>query len=214
MIRSTRTLFVLLILTAVAAGPGRAWAQNQYKVGGVTAVESLTPQERDLLSFANDLSRRVAARMERWISDKETTEERLFSFFYYPMAQTDPPKYTTDWDQLSDRDLLALEEAVLNKSASILYAIVCDKNGYVPTHNQRYSLPLTGNAANDLINNRTKRIYQDLTGLASARNEATFLIQRYQRDTGEAMAEFSVPVYVHGTHWGAVRIGYRPVEGR
>ncbi|MBT7088489.1 chemotaxis protein, partial [bacterium] len=35
-----------------------------------------------------------------------------------------------------------------------------------------------------------------------------FLLQIYIRDTGEIMADLSVPVFVLGRHWGAVRIGY------
>jgi len=85
-------------------------------------------------------------------------------------------------------------------------------DGYLPTHNQRFSLPLTGNLAFDLVNNRTKRIFGDRTGLAAARNEAPYLLQRYKRDTDELMADLSVPVKVKGKHWGCVRIGYRQTE--
>ncbi len=49
----------------------------------------------------------------------------------------------------------------------------------------------------------------DRVGLLAARNTLPFLLQRYQRDTGEDMTDLSVPVYVKGRHWGAVRVGYR-----
>ncbi len=130
------------------------------------------------------------------------------------MVKTDPPKFTTDWDRLSDRDILPIEEAVLAKSPVIVYSVMVDKFGYLPTHNARYSQPLTGNRAVDLVNNRTKRMFNDRTGIAAARNKAPFLIQRYQRDTGEVMADVSVPVHVRGNHWGAVRIGYRAIDAR
>jgi methyl-accepting chemotaxis protein len=78
----------------------------------------------------------------------------------------------------------------------------------------RYSQPLTGNLAHDLVNNRTKRIFNDRTGIAAARSKAPYFIQRYQRDTGEVMADRSVPVVVRGEHWGAVRLGYRAVDAR
>ena len=74
--------------------------------------------------------------------------------------------------------------------------------------------PLTGNLATDLLNNRTKRIFNDKTGLAAAKSAAPFLLQRYQRDTGETMVDLSVPVFVRGMHWGAVRLGFRAVEAR
>jgi methyl-accepting chemotaxis protein len=123
--------------------------------------------------------------------------------------QADPPKFNTAWDRLSDRDIQGIEEAVLTRSQALVFAVLVDKNGYLPTHNVRYSQPLTHNLAVDLVNNRTKRIFNDKTGLAAARSAAPFLVQRYQRDTGETMIDLSVPVLIRGTHWGAVRLGFR-----
>ena len=34
------------------------------------------------------------------------------------------------------------------------------------------------------------------------------LIQLYRRDTGEIVADLSVPVTVKGRYWGALRVGY------
>jgi methyl-accepting chemotaxis protein len=208
-----RSLAVAAALAAAALTPAPARAQLlQSKVGGVTPVDALTTQEQEMLSLATDFARGCAQAIEKWIGGKETTEEKLFSSIYYPMPRTDPPKFTTDWDRLSDRDILPIEEAILGKSPVIVYTVLVDRFGYLPTHNARYSQPLTGNLAIDLVNNRTKRIFNDRTGLAAARNRAPFLVQRYQRDTGEIMADLSVPVMVKGSHWGAVRIGYRAVD--
>jgi methyl-accepting chemotaxis protein len=214
MTHPNRTLCAILFLAAAALAPERAHAQALPKVATATPLEDLTTQERELLAVANDFSRRCAQTLERWIAAKEVTEEKLFNFLYYPVPQTSPTKYTTDWDRLSDRDILSIEESVLARSQAIVYAVMTDKNGYVPTHNQRYSLPLTGNGASDLVNNRTKRIYLDRAGVAAARNETPFLIQRYQRDTGETLTDLSVPLHVRGLRWGAVRIGYRPADAR
>ncbi len=204
--------YVVVLALAAALAPAGALAQAKGR--GDALVEGLSAQERDMLGLAQDYARRCTETMESWIANKEVTREKLFSFLYFPVAKTDPPKFTTDWDQLSDRDIRPIQEPVLAKSPSIVYAVLVDKFGYLPTHNDRYSLPLTGNLASDLVNNRTKRIFNDKTGLAAARSEAPFLIQRYQRDTGENMVDLSVPVMVGGAHWGAVRIGYRFVEGR
>jgi methyl-accepting chemotaxis protein len=212
--RSVRSALAAAVLALASLAPASARAQLQSKVGGVTPVEALTAQEQEILALANDFSRRCADTLERWIAAKETTDEQLFSAMYYPTPRTDPPKFTTDWDRLADRDILPVEEAVLARSSTIVYAVLVDRYGYLPTHNLRYAQPLTGNLAVDLVNNRTKRIFNDRTGLAAARSRAPFLVQRYQRDTGEIMADLSVPVVLRGTHWGAVRIGYRAVDGR
>jgi methyl-accepting chemotaxis protein len=205
----------LLLAAAVAAlSPAVARAQRLPRPVPAAVVDGMSPQEREMLGLANDFARRCSETLERWIAREEVTEDRLFRFLYYPMPDTDPPKFTTDWDRLSDRDILAIEESVLARSPTIVYTVLVDRHGYLPTHNQRYALPLTGNMASDLVNNRTKRIFNDRTGLAAAQNDAAFLVQRYQRDTGETMVDLSVPVLVRGAHWGAVRIGFRAIEAQ
>ena len=170
-----------------------------------------------MLALANEFARRTTETIERWVTAKEVTPERLFSFLYYPMPNTDPPKFTTDYDRLADREgpggFVEIQETIYNRAPNVIvYTVTVDRNGYLPTHNKRYSMPLTGNLASDLVNNRTKRIFNDKTGLAAAQSTAPFLIQNYQRDTGETMADLSVPLTVRGQHWGAIRIGYRRLE--
>jgi methyl-accepting chemotaxis protein len=214
MTRSIQRLLALLaVLSTAALVPAEAAAQST-RSGATTPADSLTPQEKEMLALGSEFARRCTDTLEGWLAKKEVTRERLFSFLYYPMPDTDPPKFTTDYDKLSDRDVLAIEEDILAQAPTIIYTVMVDKNGYLPTHNQRYSQPLTGNKASDLVNNRTKRIFNDRTGLAAAQSTAPFLIQRYQRDTGETMADLSVPIFIGGKHWGAVRIGYRNLEVR
>jgi methyl-accepting chemotaxis protein len=212
MTRTLRSTLVVVTLACATLVPARASAQ-QTKMGPLPA-EGLTSQEREMLSLASDFARRCSSALERWVASGEVTRQKLFSFLYYPVPKTDPPKFSTDWDLLSDRDVTPIQEGVLSRSAAIVYAVTVDRHGYLPTHNQRYSQPLTGNLGSDLVNNRTKRIFDDKTGLAAARNEAPFLIQRYLRDTGETMADLSVPIVVLGERWGSVRIGYRAVDDR
>jgi methyl-accepting chemotaxis protein len=211
MARSFRRNLRWLTVGLALLGPATAMAQSRATP---LPTDGLGPQEREMLAIAQDFARRVTDVLEGWMTSKEVTEEKLFSFLYYPVPKTDPPKFTTEWDRFSDRDIQAIEEAILSRSANIVYAVMVDKNGYLPTHNLRYSQPLTGNLANDLVNNRTKRIFNDQTGLAAAKNKAPFFFNKYQRDTGEVMVDLSVPVMLRGNHWGAVRIGYRLVDPR
>ena len=196
---SIRRHLAVLALGCALTAPARSLAQ-------------VTPQEREMVTLGTDFAKKCSATLERWIASKEITEEKLFGYLYYPIVGSDPLKYHTDYDKLSDRDILGVEDAVLARSPTIVFAVLVDKNGYLPTHNTKYSQPLTGNRAVDLVNNRTKSIFIDRTGISAARNQAPFLFQRYQRDTGESLMDLSVPVFVRGAHWGAVRIGYRPVD--
>ncbi|MDM8536387.1 hypothetical protein QUF70_06505 [Desulfobacterales bacterium HSG17] len=137
------------------------------------------------------------------------SKAKLFDTFYIPVPNTDPQKYQTQYDKHTDKALQKILDNYLAKDNRLIFVAVVDINGYLPTHNSKYSKPLTGNREQDLMDSRTKRIFNDRTGLAAARNIQPFLIQRYSRDTGEEMVDLSVPIFINDRHWGAVRFGYK-----
>lgn len=177
-----------------------------------TRTDEVTPQGKEVLTWANDFAKEVTQAIEGWLASGAVTQERLFSYLYYPIANTTPTKYNTDYDRLADRDLQSILDKYLTKSNLLLYAVATDRNGYSPTHNRQYSQPLTGNRAIDLVNNRTKRIFGDAVGFRAARNQKPVLFQTYSRDTGEVVGDVSIPIMVRGRHWGCVRVGFRPVD--
>lgn len=176
------------------------------------AASELSTQDSEMATLAAAFAKELTVVIEGWVSSGTVSKERLFSYLYYPIADTSPTKFTTDYDQFADRDFQVLLDKYVAKSGHILYAVASDKNGYVPTHNRQYAQPLTGNRAMDLVNNRTKRIYGDQVALRASRNTRPVLVQRYERDTGEALVDLSVPIQVLGRHWGCVRVGYRAIK--
>jgi PAS domain S-box-containing protein len=146
---------------------------------------------------------------------QDLSVEQLFDVDYRqitegPLAGTKIPKFHTAYDQKLDRVIQPLEDAFLT-DPNIVFAVLVDRNGYLPTHNSSYAQPLDGNPAHELANNRTKRLFNDPVGLRAARFEADaghpVLRQVYHRDTGVTMWDVSAPVKVAGRHWGAFRIG-------
>lgn len=133
----------------------------------------------------------------------------LFDDQYHPIPATKPQKYHTRFDTVFDRIMPPLQEGLLERHPEIVYAICCDLRGYVPTHNNKFSKPLTGDEKVDFVGNRTKRIFEDPVGRQCGAHEQPFLLQTYRRDTGEIMHDISSPIYVDGRHWGGLRIGYR-----
>ena len=53
-------------------------------------------------------------------------------------------------------------------------------------------------------------MFNDPTGIRSARNTNPFLLQTYARDTGEVLSDLSLPIMIDGRHWGALRFGFNP----
>jgi len=173
---------------------------GKFKVGNHhDLIKSLLIEQRD----------KAVELLEQAVSSGRISMDALFSTDYKPVPNTFPPKFTTPFDRLFDEIISPVQEAIINQDNSIFYAICVDRSGYVPCHNLRYSKPLTGDFMKDKDNNRTKRIFNDRTGIRCAINEEPFLLQTYQRDTGEVMNDMSTPLFFHGKHWGGVRIGYR-----
>lgn len=171
--------------------------------------EELTDTQKKVIATANQCRDEVTAQLEGLLKTNKLNIGQLFDTFYIPIPNTAPQKYSTQYDKQTDMVLRLILDSYLEKNKKFIFVIAIDKNGYVPTHNSKYSRPLTGNPDIDAVHNRTKRIFNDRTGLAAAKNTKDYLIQEYNRDTGEKMADVSVPIFIEGKHWGAIRIGYQ-----
>ncbi|MBK7952832.1 MAG: methyl-accepting chemotaxis protein [Candidatus Accumulibacter sp.] len=135
--------------------------------------------------------------------------EDLFDDRYQPIPNTRPQKFKTRFDDFTDQAVAPLQEKLLDQHPFLVYAICIDRNAYVPTHNHRFSQPLTGDEKLDFVNSRGKRIFDDPVGKRCGSHQQPFLLQTYRRDTGELMHDISAPIYIKGRRWGGFRIGYK-----
>jgi len=172
-------------------------------------AQDLTKFDKQVKQWAMECRDKVAAQFNLLLTSGKLSVPQLFDTFYIPIQNTSPQKFRTQYDTLSDGIVLPIIDRYLTLDKRLVFVIAVDHNGYLPTHNSHYTKPLTGDLEKDAKGNRTKRIFNDRTGLAAARNEKPYLLQRYSRDTGEIMSDLSVPLYVQSRHWGAIRIGYR-----
>jgi methyl-accepting chemotaxis protein len=211
MIRTLHHKQLLVVIATAALLPPAVLAQPAPRAGD-GPTDTLTTQDREILTAAEQLATESSQVLEQWIITQAITEDRLFARLYFPIAKTDPQKYSTPYDELAERDIVGLEDKALARVPLLQYAIVTDLNGYVPAHNTRFAKPLTGNAEQDYINNRTKRMLGDAASLNAGRSETRYLIQHVKLETGDMMYDLSVPVTVRGKHWGCARIGYRRTE--
>ena len=175
----------------------------------IKAAEELKGNEIQIKKWAEECRDEITEQMNLLLTSGRLTMGQLFDTFYVPIPNTYPQKYTTQYDKLLDETIQKILDKYLSKDPKIVFVVAVDTNGYLPTHNTKYSQPLTGNKDTDALNNRAKRIFNDRTGLAAARNTEPYLLQKYARDTGEQMGDLSVPITIRKQHWGAVRFGFR-----
>ncbi|HEY0288781.1 MAG TPA: methyl-accepting chemotaxis protein [Pseudomonas sp.] len=167
-----------------------------------------------IYDLAREGASQIAGRFQEDIAQGRVSLDDLFDRSYQLIANTSPSKYQTRFDRYTDQVLPAIQEPLLQRHEGLVFAIACTPQGYVPTHNKAFSLPLTGDTAIDTVQNRTKRKFDDRTGVRCGSHQQAVLLQTYTRDTGELMHDLSVPIMVNGRHWGGLRLGYKPeVEG-
>nr|WP_197984056.1 MULTISPECIES: methyl-accepting chemotaxis protein [unclassified Pseudomonas] len=174
------------------------------------AQVGLDDYHQRIYDLAREGASQIAATFEQDIDQGRVSLTDLFDRTYQPIANTSPAKYQTRFDRYTDQTLPAIQEPLLTRHEGLVFAIACTQQGYVPTHNQVFSRPLTGDTAVDAVNNRSKRKFDDRTGIRCGSHQQPVLLQTYTRDTGELMHDLSVPIVVKGRHWGGLRLGYRP----
>jgi methyl-accepting chemotaxis protein len=199
--------------TFAEAGQLESLAANLKEIGDVFRLgpagdEAVATHSR-MPAVVQEMAREIGQLFDQAVESGRIPLDALFDEHYQPIIGTRPQKYKTRFDDFTDQALVPLQERVLERCPWVVYAIACNRKGYVPTHNRRFSQALTGDHKIDFVNNRTKRIFDDTVGRRCGAHELPFLLQTYRRDTGEIMHDISAPVYVKGRHWGGVRIGYR-----
>jgi methyl-accepting chemotaxis protein len=172
----------------------------------------LQTEDSPYIAASQEAAAEIASLLVAEMEQGDLRSDELFDENYRPMANSNPPQFTTRFVPVADRLFPAVQERVLGMSDKVVFCIAVDRNGYVATHNQKYCRPQRGDLAWDTANSRYRRIFNDRTGLASARNERPFLLQTYRRDMGAGrfvvMKEVASPITIRGRHWGAVRVAF------
>jgi len=180
---------------------------NVFKLG--PAGDQAVATHARMPEIVNRAAQAVGQILDKAVDSGRVKLDDLFDVKYQPIPNTTPQKFKTRFDDFTDQALTPLQEQLVDQNKWLVYAICTDRRGYVPTHNRRFSQPLSGDEKVDFVNNRTKRVFDDPVGKRCGEHEQPFLLQTYRRDTGEIMHDISAPVYVQGRHWGGFRIGYK-----
>jgi methyl-accepting chemotaxis protein len=170
-------------------------------------------EDTPYIAKAMETAAAIARVFEEALAEGQLTEADLFDEDYRPIPGTNPQQFTTRFVSFTDRVLPPIQEPLLEFSDKVVFCAAVDRNGYLPTHNLKFSQPQGADPVWNAAHCRNRRIFNDRTGLAAGRNTRKFLLQTYRRDMGGGrfvlMKDLSAPIVVNGRHWGGLRIGYR-----
>jgi hypothetical protein len=153
-------------------------------------------------------SRVVTTFMELMVYTRQLTVDQIMDTDYREVQGTYPRKYRTKYDALFDQTIQAFEDEFL-KDVDVVFAVLIDKNGYVPTHNTKYAIPPDKDAQKNLRFSRSKRNFSEKTEIKEILNYrgSGTILYPYHRDTGELMWNIGSPIRLDGSYWGAFLIG-------
>ena len=180
---------------------------EQIAGSGIETVDSL--YIRAVQQGAADIARVL----EEALHSAAINAADLFDENYRPVPHSNPQQHLTQFLALVEQLFPPITEPLLEVSDKIVACVAVDRNGYVPVHNRKFNQPQRDDPIWNATNCRNRRIFNDRTGLASARNQRPFLLQTYRRDAGGGnytiMKEAAAPIVVDGRHWGALRMSYK-----
>jgi methyl-accepting chemotaxis protein len=131
----------------------------------------------------------------------------IFDKNYAPIGKRKPQKYRVSWGEEYTRHCQPLLEDALRLIPGCIYAVGVNTDGYLSSHNLKFSKPLTGDDAVDIVGNRCNRKFDAPGELRAAKNTNPVLLRTYRRDTGEVLCDIAMPIEIDGRLWGNVRVG-------
>ena len=174
-----------------------------------TGVE--TPDTR-FVEAARKTAGQIGEVFERAVAHGGISIEDLFDDDYVPISGSDPQQFMTRFTALTDRVFPGIIDPMLDFDERVAFCTCTDRNGYLPTHNRKFSQPQGKDPVWNAANCRNRRLYKDRAALAAVSHTKKFLLQTYRRDMGHGsfmlMKDVSVRILVSGRYWGVLRIGY------
>jgi methyl-accepting chemotaxis protein len=154
----------------------------------------------------------LSAALEQAVAQGRISMADLFDEKYQPVPGSSPAQVLARFVALTDELFPPVQEELLAFDRKVVFCAAVDRNGYLPTHNLKFSQPQGADPVWNAAHSRNRRVFNDRTGLAAGRNERRFLLQTYRRDMGGGqrvlMKDLSAPITVQGRHWGGLRLAY------
>ncbi|MCC6346153.1 MAG: methyl-accepting chemotaxis protein [Nitrospirales bacterium] len=147
--------------------------------------------ERLLVSCTNEL----AQMLERDIKTGKMDRASLFDENYSKVD--DKGKLSTRYTRYFENEVLPLLKKWVQSDRRLIYTVVMDRNGYMPTH---------------LLPARAGVKMEDPVSMGGARSSVIIgkAFRRPVEAGGEVVIDVACPLMIGGQHWGCFRIGYLP----
>ena len=169
--------------------------------------------DKQFIDYVTETAAAIGREFEQAVRHGQISEVELFDYTYTPIPNTDPQQVLARFTRFTDGVLPRLQEPALQLDPRVVFCAAVDVNGYLPTHNMKFSHPQGADPVWNMANSRNRRVFDDRVGLKAGQSTEPFLMQVYRRDMGGGnfvmMKDLSAPIHVNGRHWGGLRLAYK-----
>ncbi len=188
--------------------------ENSEALTGMSARLGVETVDTPYIEAVKKLARDISACFEQAVNSGQIPMADLMDRDYQPIPGSNPQQVMARFTNFTDAVLPAFQEPMLEFADNIVFCAAVNQDGYLPTHNKKFSMPqMTDMIDWNTAYARNRRIFDDRVGLAAGQSTRPFLLQAYRRDMGNGefvmMKDLSAPIVVNGIHWGGIRLAYK-----
>lgn len=217
----SRTSETIQALVRSATSGAEMAGRAESTAAGLEALSGALAERLDRFRLSDPIMRtavteraaELSRRLEAEVNAGRISIDDLFSRDYEPLPGAGPTQYMTPFVPVTDRVFPDVLESALSIHDGVVFSAAVNLDGFLPTHNQKYSQSPGDDPVWNAANARNRRFFNDRVGLAAGQSRAACLVQAYRRDMGGGayvtMKDISAPIMVRGRHWGGLRIGYK-----
>jgi hypothetical protein len=190
---------------------GRHTDESRCKI--LDLLKKTKEYDQIYISLVQEGTKRVEAAFADALAKNKIVFDDFFDIDYQPIPNTNPRQLLTKFTAITDEYLPEIQEDLLKRMENIVAVTCVNRAAYLPTHNMVYSKEQSDDPIWNDANCRNRRIFADTPGLRAARNRAPFLVQANDRIVGDQrvlLKEVDAPIFIHGRHWGNMRMAYKP----
>ncbi len=178
------------------AASGDAISAHAVKLYGQVCSASKDATDRAMEDILTKEASELITLLEDAVDRRRLAMDALFDERYRPL---DGDRYETRATGFFASRVLPLLTRWTAANPRIIYTVVMDRNGYMPTH---------------IMPARARLKMSDPVSLNGARTDR-LVGQAFRRPLeagGEMVVDLAVPLIIRGRHWGCLRLGYLPED--
>ena len=175
-------------------------------------VAGIAVADTERMAFLQGVADDASKALEAAVASGAISAHDLFDVEYAPIPGTTPVQVMAKHTLLAEKVFPPIFEPALLKDRAAIFVLPCDRNGYIASHNKKYSHPQKpGDTVWNTANCRNRRIFSDQTAILASRCTKP-IVQTYTRDMGGGnfvvLKEIDIPIVVNGRRWGGVRAAF------